>query len=183
MSYIVKPAAPHHIPALSEIERAAATLFTTEDLPELLRNEVIAAQRFEDAQRDDRLWVAVDSADQPVGFLLADVVDDTLHIAEMAVHPEHARRGLGATLLQHMLLVAEHHGHHAVTLTTFSHVAWNAPFYQRQGFVVLGDDECGPELRALLKQEGARGLSHRVAMRRQVRRAERTTHWAERGNS
>lgn len=182
MSYIVKPAAVQHIPALSEIERSAATLFSSSDLPDSVRHELISQQRFEEAQRNDRLWVAVDGANEPVGFLLAEVVDDTLHIAEMAVHPEHSRRGLGATLLRHVLLVAEHHGHHAVTLTTFSNVSWNAPFYQRHGFVLLREEECGPELRALLLQERARGLTDRVSMRRQVRRAERTTHWAERGN-
>jgi len=183
MSYIVKPAAPHHVPALSAIEGAAATLFTERDLPEAVRNEPISSARFEDAQCNGRLWVAVNATDQPVGFLMADVVDDTMHIAEMSVHPDHSRRGLGATLLRHVLLVAEHHGHHAVTLTTFSHLAWNAPFYQRQGFVALGEDACGPELSALLAQERERGLQHRVAMRRQVRRTERATHWAERGNA
>lgn len=183
MSYIVKPAALHHVPALSEIERAAATLFVSEDLPESFRNDQISTARFEEAQRNERLWVAVNATDQPVGFLMAEIVDDTLHVSEMSVHPDHSRRGLGATLLRHVLLVAEHFGHHAVSLTTFSHVPWNAPFYQRQGFVVLPDDECGPGLRALLAQERARGLHHRVAMRRQVRRAERATHWAEHGNT
>ncbi len=183
MSYIVKPAALHHISALSDIEREAATLFSSEDVPESVRSELISVPRFEEAQRSDRLWVAVDGSDRPVGFLMADVVDDTLHIAEMSVHPEHSRRGLGATLLRHVLLVAEHHGHRAVTLTTFSHVPWNGPFYQRQGFETLDEAACGPQLRALLVQERARGLSDRIAMRRQVRRAERTTHWTERGNA
>ncbi len=173
MSYLVKPAAVHHIAALPAIERAAAAMFSPDDLPPHMLDEQTSLARFTEAQRDDRLWVAVDAADQPVGFLLADVIDDTLHITEMDVHPDHARRGLGATMLRHVLLVAEHHGNHSVTLTTFAHLEWNAPFYRRHGFVDVSDAECGPELAGVLKEERARGLQQRIAMRRSVRRTER----------
>lgn len=183
MSYLVKPAAPHHIASLPAIERAAAELFTLEDLPQHVRDEGTSLQRFEDAQRNDRLWVAVDSKDKPVGFLLADVVDNTMHITELDVHPEHSRHGLGGTMLLHVLLVAEHHGHRSVTLTTFSHVGWNAPFFGRHGFVEIHASEYGPELSEILAQERARGLPNRIAMRRSVRRADRTRHWTESANS
>jgi len=54
----------------------------------------------------------------------------------------------------------------AVTLTTFRHLPWNAPFYARRGFRVLSPDELGPGLRAALRGERAQGLRRRVAMRR-----------------
>ncbi len=179
MSYIVKPAAARHLSALPEIERAATSVFSRDDLPSAGQLQLVSDEEFARAQANDRLWVAVDGQDNPVGFLLAEMLDNTLHITEMDVHPDHARRGLGVTLLRHVLLEAEHRGQTAVTLTTFSHLPWNAPFYGRNGFAELRPDDCGPELRARLANEAERGLNNRVAMRRQVRRVERTRHWGD----
>jgi len=179
MSYTVKPAAARHLAELPEIERAATAVFPPDDLPSPAQLQMISASEFERAQANDRLWVAVDANDSPVGFLMAELLDDALHITEMDVHPEHARRGLGVTLLRHVLLEAEHRGQTSVTLTTFSHLPWNAPFYQRNGFAELRLDDCGPELRARLANETERGLRNRVAMRRQVRRVGRAPHWGD----
>ncbi len=54
-----------------------------------------------------------------------------------------------------------------VTLTTFREVAWNAAWYQRRGFQVLGEDEVTPALRRLRSIEDGHGLPAelRVVMR------------------
>jgi hypothetical protein len=59
-------------------------------------------------------------------------------------------------------------GHAAITLTTFRDVAWNGPWYARNGFAVVDDPDQEPELRAIRASETARGLDAlpRVAMRR-----------------
>jgi hypothetical protein len=41
-----------------------------------------------------RLWVITDSGDRPAGFLITDVVDGCLHVAQLSVDPGSARRGL-----------------------------------------------------------------------------------------
>ena len=58
----------------------------------------------------------------------------------------------------------------ALTLTTFTEVPWNAPYYLRCGFRVLADTEITPELRAIRTAEAARGLDAwpRVCMRRDL---------------
>ena len=38
-------------------------------------------------------------------------------------------------------------------LTTWAHVAWNAPFYARHGFVAHPEAACGPGLRAILRRQ------------------------------
>jgi len=60
-----------------------------------------------------------------------------------------------------------------LTLTTFRDVPWNASYYARLGFVVLGLAEQGPELRALIERETSSIPSNaaRVAMRRPTRRS------------
>ena len=55
----------------------------------------------------------------------------------------------------------------AVTLTTFTDVAWNAPLYRHLGFEVLSESELGPGLLARRDEETADGLdpTARVCMR------------------
>ena len=62
---------------------------------------------------------------------------------------------------------ARERGFASVTLTTFRHLAWNAPFYARSGFAVLGDQELTPALRQRLQAEADMGLdpTKRIAMR------------------
>jgi hypothetical protein len=54
-----------------------------------------------------------------------------------------------------------------MTLTTFGHLPWNAPFYERMGFVRLEEADLSESLREELDWEAAHGLerSKRVAMR------------------
>lgn len=40
-------------------------------------------------------------------------------------------------------------------LTTYAHLAWNAPFYQRFGFETMADAACGPEIREVLAAQRA----------------------------
>jgi hypothetical protein len=53
----------------------------------------------------------------------------------------------------------------ALTLTTFRHLPWNAPFYQRLGFRILSAHEHTPAITAVLVDQKGRGLVQRVAMR------------------
>jgi hypothetical protein len=59
-------------------------------------------------------------------------------------------------------------GRPALTLTTFRDVPWNAPYFRRLGFVVVGPADQGPELAALVAREAVSipGDAPRVAMRR-----------------
>jgi len=59
----------------------------------------------------------------------------------------------------------------ALTLTTYAHVPWNAPYYERLGFEVLDEHELTEGLRRVREHEAARGLAAwpRVTMRRRLR--------------
>ena len=94
------------------------------------------------------------------------------HIDQVSVISAHARRGLGATLIENLAATARTEGRPALTLTTFRDVPWNAPYYQRLGFVIVDPAEQEPQLAALVSRESATIPSDapRVAMRRSVRR-------------
>jgi GNAT superfamily N-acetyltransferase len=167
MSYTVKPAENHHVDVLTSIERAAAEMFSMKDLPLKHRSDVTSRDDFKNAKGRGFLWVAVDEHDVPVGFILADIVDGNFHIKEMDVLPDLNGRGIGTRLLQYAYNAACGQGYGYVTQTTFAHIAWNAPFYRRQGFSIMEAKHCGEELFAILLKEENRGLKNRVAMYKQ----------------
>lgn len=120
--------------------------------------------RYADAGRS---WVAVTVDDIPVGYLLMDEVDTTAHLEQVSVDPDHQRAGVGRALIDQARLWAVARGDHAITLTAYAYVSWNAPWYERLGFRVMAEDAIGPELRAIREAERARGLdvAPRVCMR------------------
>lgn len=170
MTYSVESAGDHPLDGLPSIEAAAAELFPVEDLPPAVRSETLSMDEFRQAAEEGRLWLAIHrptgGVDEPVGFALAILVDGSAHLAEMDVHPDHGRRGLGRRLVEAVLDWARFTGHPTVTLTTFRHLPWNGPFYARLGFRELPESKMGPELRQMLVQEAELGLdpARRVAM-------------------
>ena len=122
----------------------------------------------ERGQQDGLLWVAVDHRDHPVGFALACEVGGNAHLDELDVDPRHGRQGLGRALVETVCEWASRAGYAAITLTTLSHIPWNAPFYEKLGFQILEPEALTPHLRELLQTETAHGLpaENRVAMRK-----------------
>ena len=166
--YVIGPAREDALARLPDIERAAAAMFSEKDLPQRLRVDVLPLAFFETAARDGRLFVVTEAARGiPVGFAATTRIDGASHLYEMDVLPEHGRQGLGRRLVEAVAERARDLGDARVTLTTFRHVAWNAPFYSKLGFEILDGDALGPELAACLEAEAHRGLdpANRVAMR------------------
>jgi len=165
LSYRIRKALEQDVELLGEIELAAAALFPAGRIPD--PDEVTAASEFADAQADDLLLVAARDG-SPVGFALCAVEGDRLHLAELAVHPDHGRRGVGRRLVQAVIDEAAARGLEGVTLTTFADLPFNGPFYQSMGFRVLPETELDSGLRGVLAHERARGLTERIAMLRTI---------------
>jgi len=161
---------PHRdeLARLPAIEVAAAAIFPAEDLAPALREDSDPLSFFEQAFSADRLWVARTLAPAaPVGFAAAILLDGQAHLQEIDVLPEHARQGLGRALVVQVIRWAQAMNYRFLTLTTFRHLAWNAPFYASLGFVEVAEPELGPQLRQLLAEETSLGLDpdKRIAMR------------------
>ncbi|MET9574790.1 GNAT family N-acetyltransferase [Streptomyces massasporeus] len=158
------------LPALQDIERAAGAPFRDLGMPEIADDEPPALDELERYRRAGRCWVAVDEGDEgdlPAAYLLAEPVDGALHIEQVSVHPRAARRGVGRALLAHAADRAREEGLTALTLTTFTDVPWNAPYYARLGFRPLPEADLTPGLRAIRATEAAHGLDRwpRLCMR------------------
>jgi len=160
-SQLIRLAEEADLVDLQAIERAAATLFPAGRIPDV--DDVMPMSELERAADLGLLLVAT-SQHRVVGFAMAQEQDGFLHLAVMAVHPDHGNRGVGRKLVLAMIQEATRRGHPGVTLTTFEDLAWNGPFYRKAGFRVLGDSELSPSLRKILAQEASLGMVNRVAM-------------------
>jgi GNAT superfamily N-acetyltransferase len=146
------------LPVLQDIERAAGRRFRDIGMTEIADDEPLPLGELARYQHAELAWVAVDDANYPVAYLIADRVDGNLHVEQVSVHPDHARRGIGRSLLEHLADHARSEGALALTLTTFLDVPWNAPYYARCGFRRLDHGELTPGLRQITEHEAAHGL-------------------------
>lgn len=167
--YSICYAENHHLPALNEIELAAATLFPPESLPEFIFADCIPLKVMEAAKNEQLLWVAVQHheglQEHPVGYVMVQIVDGLALVAQMDVHPQHGRKGLGSALLTHAIQHMQEKGFVALYLTTFSNIPWNAPFYENFGFVSMDEMDLPRPIAEILCKERACGLRNRVGMR------------------
>jgi GNAT superfamily N-acetyltransferase len=167
MNYVITAARERDLGLLADIELAAAKLLVGH-APESVLIETTSHSDLQRAHRDGHLWVAL-ADDIPVGFAHVEVIEsDAAHLEEIDVHPDHGRRGLGTRLVKRVCEWAAIAGYRSVSLTTFRDVPWNMPFYERLGFAVVPALALTPALRAIVDDEGRRGLdaSRRVVMRR-----------------
>ncbi|MEU6543285.1 GNAT family N-acetyltransferase [Streptomyces sp. NPDC046859] len=164
----IRSVLPGELPVLQDIERAAGEAFREIGMAAIADDEPFPVDVLERYRRAGRNWVACDEAGGPVGYLVAEPVDGALHVEQVSVHPGAARRGVGRALFAHAGEHAREEGLDGLTLTTFTHVPWNAPYYGRLGFHVVPVDRLTPGLRAVRAREADLGLDRwpRVCMRR-----------------
>lgn len=152
-----------------------------DDAPQLPLIEQSAGKAFRGTVHD---WVADDESEPPeaylpmiaggevlvaeaddavVGYVRIGQEGDELHVFELDVRSEQQGRGVGKALMAAARDEARARACSAMTLTTFSNLPFNAPFYERLGFVALAAPS--PRLAAILAREAERGLTDRCAMR------------------
>ena len=162
---------PGDVGRLQAIQLAAGDAFRNVGMGTVAESPPLPAESLSGYRQAGRAWVAVDDHDEPVGFVVADVIDGAAHIEQVSVHPAHARQRIGAMLLDHVADWAARQGLAALTLITFRGVPWNAPYYERLGFRELAPAELTPGLAARWAAPGAGrrdGGSERVCMRRDI---------------
>ena len=167
--YTIRRAEAEHIPFLNGIELAAATIFPPGSIPEHILSDKLPLDVLRSAMDKDMLWVALDVSGIPVGYALLQVVDSFALLAQMDVHPDHGRKGIGTTLVSYVIRHVREMGFAELYLTTFSNVKWNAIFYEKLGFQILETWEQPRFIQGILHNERKCGLSNRVAMRLSIR--------------
>ncbi len=123
-------------------------------------------EELRDFSRNGLLLAACTSDSVPVGFIAGQIAGEWLHIAEMDVHPNWQRRGIGKQLMQAILLNGKQRSLTGATLTTDKMAAFNARFYATLGFEIVEGDARPSHLAMISKDEIAKGFdpARRVAM-------------------
>lgn len=171
-TYTIVPATRQHLREIPKLEQAAASVFPEADLPVALRYLVTGSDTLTEAQKQGRIWIALDRSQRAVGFALAEILDGEAYLDEVDVHPRHARRGIGTRLVNTVIAWAESREYSSLSLITFRHLPWNARFYEKFGFVPLAEHELGPAMSRILEEEAEAGIkvADRVGMRRSLAR-------------
>lgn len=167
---MIRLAEPADLPRLQQIEVAAGSAFRSVGMDGIADDPPPEIAWFEQYRAAGQLWVWAERAEPAAAFCAAEIVDGNAHIEQVSVHPDHARRRLGAQLIDHIAEWARDRGLPEITLTTFVEVPWNAPYYTRLGFRPVADEDLGPGLRAVRAHEAGRGLDRwpRIVLTRHV---------------
>jgi GNAT superfamily N-acetyltransferase len=99
-------------------------------------------------QRGDG-WFAETSAGR-VGLLVLAVAGGVRNLEQLSVRRDSMRQGIGRRLLAHAI---EWAGAEPLWLTTYAHLPWNRPFYERHGFTVVPERDCPRAVAADLAQQ------------------------------
>lgn len=167
---MIRLATTADLPAIQDIERAAGRPFREIGMGRVAEDEPPSLDTLRTYVQDDRAWVRVREDGHPVAYAIADVIDGNGHLEQVSVNPSYARRGIGKALIEQVARWARDKGCPALTLTTFTEVAWNGPYYERLGFRYLPESERTDGLRSLRAAEAAHGLDQwpRGCMRRDL---------------
>jgi GNAT superfamily N-acetyltransferase len=174
MTYILRAAASHELDHAVAIDDAAGFLFGRAGLSIDLSSDhpfvVAERDRWRSALAQGQLWFACQEV-EPVGFSALGRAGELAYLEQLAVRPEHGRRRVGTMLLTAACDHAKQSGDSELWLTTYAHLAWNKPYYERQGFSVVPESHCSPELQAHLAEQRATlpAPEERVAMMRKLR--------------
>ena len=168
MSSAIRPARLDDIEALQDIERRAGKAFSTIDMDAIANDDPPSTEDLTEYIDGQRAWVATGDDDRPTAYVLVDLIENNAHIEQVTVDPDSARQGLGAKLIEHVDAWARAEQLNGLSLTTFTSVPWNAPYYARLGFEAVAPENLTEGLRKVRAHEGELGLDRwpRTAMTR-----------------
>lgn len=162
---VVRPSVSGDIPELRDVEIDAGEMFRQVDLGSIADGDPPAASTLAQHVRDGTAWTA-ELHSVVVGYAIASVVDGEGHLDQVSVRRTAAGQGIGRLLIDEVCQWAARRRLGAITLTTFSEVPWNGPYYERLGFRPLPADRWGPQLAAIRQREHLEGIdvAPRIAM-------------------
>jgi GNAT superfamily N-acetyltransferase len=145
------------IGTLCEIDADASTLFVEAgldlDLPPDHEFLVAERSRWLRSLELGRTLLMTGSTGIALGFAASGTRDGQPYLDQLSVRTHFMRIGVGRALLRATERIARATGGRTLWLTTYRHLPWNRPFYERAGFAVVPEAEWGPEMRAELDYE------------------------------
>lgn len=163
----IRPGRASELSLANAIDDDACRAYTEIGLPVLLGPDhpyvLGELARWRTAIDDGLLFAMEDGV--AVGFAIVGLVDERPFLHQISVRRDCAGKGIGTMLLDRVKHWSTRVGE--LWLTTYDHVPWNRPWYERNGFVVAPEHECSKAVRGYLHAERAAlpRPEARVAMR------------------
>lgn len=169
--HAVRPARARDLPLIAGIEDSGVSMF--EGVLGDLTGDVLASPAPSGRERAAGPGFLLVAGDPAIGFAHVVDLESHAHLAQISVHPDHGRRGVGTALLEAAAERAALKGHGSLTLTTYADLPWNGPFYASRGFVEFAADYPRTAAQLAISEDEERlGLSRhgrRTWMRRVLR--------------
>ncbi len=165
----LRPARVEEVPIAVDIDNDACAKFSeiglSLEIAETHPFSIHEVARWTEAAKRGRLLFACTSTGEPVGFAVFGFVDEKPYLDQLSIRRAWQRRGIGRMLVDRAKAWSVRPGE--LWLTTYDAIVpWNAPWYERLGFVTALYDDIGLELKGKLDAETAvlPEANHRVAM-------------------
>jgi len=153
-AFIIRQASPDEIDEMVAIDVDACTLYVEAGLDADLGPEhpYSVAERacWTRCAREGNAFVAGPPGAPPVGLLVMDRIDGAPYLEQLSVRRSAMQQGLGRRLLAHAV---EWAGREPLWLTTYGHIPWNRPFYERHGFVAIAESQCPAGIVTVLEDQ------------------------------
>lgn len=154
VKFSLRKAAPEDLARLIYIDDQSSKLYETSGFNIALNSDhpfvLSESARWAHAIKKGYVYLAMETIGQPIGFVALGFVDGEPYLDQLSVLPDYMRCGVGTTLLERAIRWA---GDSPIWLTTYSHIAWNRPYYEKNGFVQVFEKACGPELQEILREQ------------------------------
>ncbi len=170
--YAIRAYMPHDAIPLAAVEVRASGLFAEFGFPTLVPDPPTAPEAFHSFASAYETFVAEHALQGPAGYAVLHPLGNFLHLRELAVHPDHGRRGIGAALLHMAVAKAMEDGRAGVSLSTFRDLPFNERFYAAHGFVECPLEEAPHPLARQFYSEVPPGIAPEVRLL-MLRRTER----------
>jgi len=169
-NYLIRLARHKDVKAIKEIELAASSRFKGLGLVDDLLDHHFDQALLKNLMAEQQVWIAEEKDGKPIGFAIAAVLGKLAYLEELDVLPAHGRQGVGRSLVAAVVDWARAERFRHLSLSTFAHIPWNAPFYQRLNFEILPPQKWETELHEIhiLEEKIGLPIEQRVFMRLQL---------------
>ena len=162
----IRRATAADVELLAEIEADADLRYADSVHPEMATGATIPPNIARMAVKTGQLRVAVENG-RVVGWTFETRSEGELCLGQISVRRDAGRRGVGTALLRNVIERARAANESSIVLSTQADVAWNQPWYERFGFVVVDPAQWTKDMHVIAAEQTRGGLDWktRVFMR------------------
>ena len=137
---------------LADVEKAAASIYPKGHIPADQEGQTFPSNELHKALNNELLFCA-EVENKIVGFAACHPYKKCLHLDEISVRPNYGQQGIGSALVKEVIKKSLTLSLKGISLTTFSDIPWNAPFYEKLGFEILEENNIPRHVQTMLNEE------------------------------